>query len=450
MDLYRLKTKQEYYDKYHDTLPEFQPDGRRTEDELARHIKAAMADGKTTFNFWYKQPHGDVFPVNVTLVKAFYENEDHVLEFTKDMSETYEMEIREHAIKERMQVILDTAPIVCAMFDENSIPVDVNREVEHMFNVPDKQMFLDDIERFFPKYQPDGSPSMEKAAEVARTALAKGSYRHEWSYQQLDGTPVPVEEIFQKVTVEGKELLVAYIRDLREEHKKREEEKRAQRRMHEKMDRLNGHLETQSSAITESSAAIEEMIANIRSVSNTLMKNAESVKGLQEASVVGHSGLIEVITDIREIAHESESLLGINSVMSNIASQTNLLSMNAAIEAAHAGQSGRGFAVVADEIRKLAESSSKQSKTIGAVLKKIKSSIDKITKSTDSVIGKFTAIEDGVNTVAIQEEGIFNAMTEQGAGSSQIMQAVAQVNDITYQVKTDAREIVEAAAKLGI
>jgi methyl-accepting chemotaxis protein len=191
------------------------------------------------------------------------------------------------------------------------------------------------------------------------------------------------------------------------------------------------------------------MIANIRSVSETLSKNAENVKTLKESSVVGHSSLNEVAADIRGIAEESESLLEINSVMRNIASQTNLLSMNAAIEAAHAGNSGKGFAVVADEIRKLAENSSQQSKIIGTVLKKIKESIDKITRSTESVMNKFSAIEDSVKIVAEQEGNIFNAMTEQGAGSSQILQAIAQVNDITSQVKADARKLVEAAAKLG-
>jgi methyl-accepting chemotaxis protein len=131
--------------------------------------------------------------------------------------------------------------------------------------------------------------------------------------------------------------------------------------------------------------------------------------------------------------------------MENIASQTNLLSMNAAIEAAHAGEAGKGFAVVADEIRKLAESSGEQSKTIGTVLKKIKTSIDKIMLSTENVMGKFAAIESSVKIVADQEEIIRNAMEEQGAGSKQILEGVSNVNEITRQVKDGSQEMLEGS-----
>jgi methyl-accepting chemotaxis protein len=214
------------------------------------------------------------------------------------------------------------------------------------------------------------------------------------------------------------------------------------------IDKLNGNIEDQSSSVAQSSSAIEEMLANIQSVTQTLIKNASNVHELASSSEVGRTGLQEVAADIQEIAKESEGLLEINSVMENIASQTNLLSMNAAIEAAHAGEAGKGFAVVADEIRKLAESSSEQSKTISTVLKKIKDSIDKITVSTNNVLTKFEAIDGGVRTVSDQEENIRNAMEEQSTGSQQILQAIARLNDITQLVKGGSIEMLEGSKQV--
>jgi methyl-accepting chemotaxis protein len=126
----------------------------------------------------------------------------------------------------------------------------------------------------------------------------------------------------------------------------------------------------------------------------------------REASEADHDGLQGVAADIQEIARKSEDLLKINLLMKDIASQINMLSINAAIEAAHAREAGKGFAVVADEIRKLAESSSEQSKTIGAVLKNIKASIDKITLSTENAFNGFEEIDSNVKTIA--EQGVRN------------------------------------------
>jgi methyl-accepting chemotaxis protein len=214
------------------------------------------------------------------------------------------------------------------------------------------------------------------------------------------------------------------------------------------INKLNENVGKQSASVSQSSSAIEQMLANIQSVSQTLIKNAENVKGLSDASELGRQGLHGVASDIQEISKESEGLLEINSVMENIASQTNLLSMNAAIEAAHAGEAGKGFAVVADEIRKLAESSGEQSKTISTVLKKIKESIDKISRSTDAVLNKFEAIDSNVRIVSDQEDNIRNAMEEQGAGSKQILDAVSLLNEITGLVKDGSLQMLEGSKEI--
>jgi methyl-accepting chemotaxis protein len=211
---------------------------------------------------------------------------------------------------------------------------------------------------------------------------------------------------------------------------------------------INEQIQRQSECVSQSSSAIEEMLANIQSVTQSLVKNETNVSKLSHASEVGRTGLEEVSGDIQEIARESEGLLEINAVMENIAGQTNLLSMNAAIEAAHAGEAGKGFAVVAEEIRKLAESSSEQSKTISAVLKKIKDSIDKITKSTNEVLLHFEVISQGVRTVTDQERNIRAAMEEQGSGSKAVLDSIGSLNGITGEVRGSATEMLDGSREV--
>jgi len=445
--LYGFTDRQEYYRSFFSNIPEFQPDGSRSAEDVERHIKAAFEKGRERFQWMYQTLKGEPIPADVTLVRVDFQGRPHLMEFTQDMREIHKIRKKEQALKERQQAILDSAPLLCILYDEDSTVLEVNKEAEDLFGISSKQIFIDNFKDFLPKYQPDGSDSFQKSLDTIRQALKEGECRYEWMYQLRDGTPIPTEEIFHRIRVEGKDYIIAYSRDMREYYREREKDRRLQEGIQVMTEQLNGHVTEQAAAVTESSAAIEQMIANIRSVTSTLQRNTRNVEELQEASEVGHSGLSGVVADIRGITAESESLLEINSVMQNIASQTNLLSMNAAIEAAHAGEAGRGFAVVAAEIRKLAESSAVQSKTISTVLKKIKSSIDTITKSTEGVLRKFDAIDEGVKIVAGQENNILNAMEEQGQGSRQILQAMGQLKDITQKVKEEACQMVESSKK---
>lgn len=217
---------------------------------------------------------------------------------------------------------------------------------------------------------------------------------------------------------------------------------------------LNSSIESQAASVTESSAAVEQMVANIRSVTSILNKNSEAVDNLGKASDLGQNKVQEAVESSKQILEESAGLLEASNVIQNIASQTNLLAMNAAIEAAHAGEAGKGFAVVADEIRKLAEESNEQGKTITGRLKNLETSITAIANNTQEVEDQFRVIFDLTKTVNNQENVIKSAMDEQSSGSEQVLIAMHSINDITDSVRNGANLMLkgseEVASEMGL
>ena len=206
---------------------------------------------------------------------------------------------------------------------------------------------------------------------------------------------------------------------------------------------LNNSIETQAASVAQSSSSVEEMVANIASIGQTLDKTDEVIKKLTGATGDGKATLVTSNAVTQKIAEESGSLMEASSVIQHIASQTNLLAMNAAIEAAHAGEAGKGFAVVADEIRKLAEESSMQGKTITTTLKMLSGEIESLSTSSKTVEAKFNAIFTLAEQVKEMSARLTEAMREQENGSKEVLTAIKSINTVTVEVQAGSEEMLK-------
>ena len=205
---------------------------------------------------------------------------------------------------------------------------------------------------------------------------------------------------------------------------------------------LNNSIESQAAGVTQSSAAVEEMVANIASVTQILEKNNQVVNALTSAADKGQQQVKAAVKTADSVLQQSEGILQASSIIQNIASRTNLLAMNAAIESAHAGEAGKGFAVVAEEIRKLAEQSGDQSKAIDENLRSLSEAIAGITTDINLVQTAFESIYDLSQKVREQETVIANAMEEQNSGNQQVLEAMRAISDSTSEVKNGSTEML--------
>ncbi len=208
---------------------------------------------------------------------------------------------------------------------------------------------------------------------------------------------------------------------------------------------LTDNIEDQAASVIESSSSIEQMTANIGSVAKILEKNRAAIENLEHSSEEGMELVNATVSQTMEIQNQSQTLGEASTVIRNIASQTNLLAMNAAIEAAHAGEAGAGFSVVADEIRKLAEQSGSQGSRIQQALKEVQDSITRVTESSKVMQQQFSSILDMTRTVSEQERVIDDAMRQQNEGGVQILEAIRQINSITSEVREGSNEMLESS-----
>lgn len=216
-----------------------------------------------------------------------------------------------------------------------------------------------------------------------------------------------------------------------------------------RLSRLVSSIEMQTESINESSVVITRMAENTVKIAKTLDQNNELIKTVYGQTKVGKDGARTANEIVKQIAEKSASLLEASQIIQNIASQTNLLAMNAAIEAAHAGESGKGFAVVADEIRKLAEGSNLQGKQIAAVIKETTEIIHNITEAGSRAEKTFIDVYNLVSQISEKEDSILEVMREQEENGKHVLDAIKRINDVTSEIDSASAEMLEGGNQIG-
>ena len=211
------------------------------------------------------------------------------------------------------------------------------------------------------------------------------------------------------------------------------------------IEKLNANIGIQTDVVKNSTADTAQMAASITEVNEVVEHNLNMLEALHTATHAGKAAILETVNLASAVNESSEVLLDTSAVIQNIAAQTNLLAMNAAIEAAHAGEAGKGFAVVAAEIRKLAEESNAQGKNITSILKNLKDKIEKVNEAAPVIAQHFDAIFQLADQTKRQEHTILAAMQKQRSDSGRIMGAMQQLETMTTGIKNSAHEMLNGS-----
>jgi methyl-accepting chemotaxis protein len=202
-------------------------------------------------------------------------------------------------------------------------------------------------------------------------------------------------------------------------------------------------LAAYSDQVARASAAIEQMAGAANSLASQAGSKKAAVSELVETSRTGESVLLSMSQSMALIQESAKRVADLGAIIGDVADRTNLLGMNASIEAAHAGAAGRGFAVVANEIRNLSIEAGKSARVIGDTLKEVQAAIASTAGRSGEALSSFRKITESVRGVSQMIEELLASIQELSSGSGDVVSAVEAVADLTRSTE----EIVERASE---
>jgi iron only hydrogenase large subunit-like protein/uncharacterized protein YoxC len=211
---------------------------------------------------------------------------------------------------------------------------------------------------------------------------------------------------------------------------------------------LHTVIDTQAEEVDRSSSITEKMIAKIKETSNLSLEKQEDIKELIENATQGQESMRETIKSVQDISKSVDGIAQAIKIISAIAANTNLLSMNAAIEAAHAGDAGMGFAVVAGEIRRLSENTRENSQNISRTLKNIINGISITSKQSSDTDGRINEMSKEINSFAETMTSLIHTLSELSESSDEITNALKDLRNQSEVMKNNYANILSKTDQL--
>jgi len=216
LDLFGLSNKQEFTNNFFSLSPKYQSDNKDSHEKAIKLIKYAFKEGYTNFEWIHKKPDGELIPAEITLVRIKHNDKFIVVGYAQDLRKLKASLAEKNIADERSQLMIDSSPLCATFWDKNYNVVDCNQEAVRLFELSNKQEYMDKFYELSPKYQPDGMDSFEKVKNFVRKAFNDEYVNFEWMHQKPNGELIPTEITLVLVKYSDGFLVIGYTRDLRE------------------------------------------------------------------------------------------------------------------------------------------------------------------------------------------------------------------------------------------